>query len=137
MSIYNIKISKLNLEYEHDRTNWRVRLKCEPATGSTYDTKIFVYHAVPEGDVAEADTFSNIASLVDMDTLPQDEPIILEGEAINQNTIPYYRLDYVELDFPNAELADKFLNKALYDIKRLVNEYDRADKYNVEQTVTI
>lgn len=130
--MYKLIISELKKSKEQFVTNWTVDVKCEAMTDEA-DPNIFVFHAREDGD-----TYSNVASLYDMNTLPIGEPIQVINDNGEVRSIPFYRLDSVTMDFCNTTEADRFINHILkFDTKLLVNEYKAARNLQRYEEVVI
>ena len=69
--MYKLTISK---QTDQPKTNWTISAKCE-ATEEGADPNIFVFHAKPDGD-----TYSNVASLADMNSFPIGAPTKIVNE---------------------------------------------------------
>lgn len=113
--MYKLTISELKPS-SLPQTAWSLQVKCE-ADSEEYDPNIFVYHAKLNGD-----TYSNVASLQDMNSLSLAPGDIINDDGTTQY-IPYYRKDTVTLDFYNASEADRFRRLVEYDTRLLVKEY--------------
>ena len=130
--MYKLIISQLKQNKKDFHTNWTVDVKCE-AMQDDADPNIFVFHAREDGD-----TYSNIASLYDMNTLPIAEPVQVINDDGEIRSIPFYRLDSVTMDFCNTTEADRFINHILkHDTKLLVNEYKAARNLQRYEEVVI
>lgn len=126
--MYKLTISKLT---NTPKTNWTISAKCEANEEGT-DPNIFVFHAKPNGD-----TYANVASLNDMNTLPVGGPTEIINDDGSKEYIPFYRLPEVTLDFCNALLAQRFVNIVNIDSRMLVREYKAARKLREDQTIEI
>lgn len=126
--MYKLTISKLT---KTPRTNWTISAKCE-ANEEGADPNIFVFHAKPNGD-----TYANVASLNDMNTLPVGGPTEIINDDGSKEYIPFYRLPEVTLDFCNGVLASHFVDIVNIDSKMLVREYKAARKLREDQTIEI
>lgn len=93
-----------------------LRVKVDAADGMP--SKIFVFQRgeqrTNDGDVV--DHFINIGSPMDLDNVPEDEPLLDSG-------IPYYRLDEVTLYFRNLDDLIETKNDISGDIFNLVQSY--------------
>lgn len=126
--MYKLTISKL---MDEPKTNWTISAKCE-ANEENADPNIFVFHSKPDGD-----TYSNVASLADMNSLPIGAPTEITNDDGTTDYIPFYRLPEVTLDFCNGLLAAHFVNIINIDSKLLVREYEAARKLKEEQIIEI
>lgn len=129
--MYKIIISELNSDPNKFHTNWSITAKCE-ANEEGADPNVFVFHAKPEGD-----TYSNVASLYDMNSLPVGAPTEIINDDGKTEYIPYYRLPEVTLDFCNTLDAERFVAIVKYDTRLLVKEYQAARKLTKTQEVII
>lgn len=130
--MYKLIISELKQSKDQFITNWTVDVKCE-ALQDDADPNIFVFHAREDGD-----TYSNVASLYDMNTLPIGEPIQVINDNGEVRSIPFYRMDSVTMDFCNTTEAERFINHILkFDTRLLVNEYKAARNLQKQEEVVI
>lgn len=116
---------------DEPKTNWTISAKCE-ATEENVDPNIFVFHSKPDGD-----TYSNVASLADMNSLPIGAPTKITNDDDTIDYIPFYRMPEVTLDFCNGILAAHFVDIINIDSKLLVREYKAARKLKEEQIIEI
>lgn len=126
--MYKLTISKLTSK---PVTNWTVSAKCE-ANQEGADPNIFVFHAKPDGD-----TYANVASLYDMNSLPVGAPTEIVNDDGNTEFIPFYRLPEVTLDFCNGLIAAHFVDVVKFDIKLLVREYKAAENLKEEEILVV
>lgn len=126
--MYKITISKLTSK---PITNWTVSVKCE-ADQEGADPNIFVFHAKPNGD-----TYANVASLYDMNSLPVGAPTEIVNDDGEVEQIPFYRLPEVTLDFCNGLLAAHFVDVVRFDTKLLVREYKAAENLKEEEILVV
>ena len=126
--MYKITISKLTSK---PVTNWTVSVKCE-ADQEGADPNIFVFHAKPNGD-----TYANVASLYDMNSLPVGAPTEIVNDDGEVEQIPFYRLPEVTLDFCNGLLAAHFVDVVRFDTKLLVREYKAAENLKEEEILVV
>ena len=126
--MYKITISKLTSKQV---TNSTVSVKCE-ADQEGADPNIFVFHAKPNGD-----TYANVASLYDMNSLPVGAPTEIVNDDGELEYIPFYRLPEVTLDFCNGLLAAHFVDVVRFDTKLLVREYKAAENLKEEEILVV
>lgn len=126
--MYKITISKLTSK---PITNWTISVKCE-ADQEGADPNIFVFHAKPNGD-----TYANVASLQDMNSLPIGGPTEIVNDDGKVEQIPFYRLPEVTLDFCNGLLAAHFVDVVRFDTKLLVREYKAAENLKEEEILVV
>lgn len=104
--------------------NWPIKVTAESDIDGL-DSNIFVYHAADENDPIEGDTFSNVASLQDMESLPIGAPAEVEGD-ITEDYVPYYRTNEVELNCHNLNDAARIWSVIKRDAALLVREYKKS-----------
>ena len=107
-------------------------LRAEVSDPEGMPPDIFVYHAgVPELPSKEVvDTFSHVASPVDMEELPFGEPDL-------SKKTPYYRRSSVVLWVRSAEWLEQLKENIDADIAQLVHEYsylNDGNNYTVTET---
>lgn len=100
------------------------------------DANIFVYHAVEPEDPEAADSFSNVASLQDMNIIPVDAPSSVLASPRRENFIPYYRKARVVLDFYNASDMERAWKIMKIDVASLVKEYYAARNLHETEVVS-
>lgn len=99
------------------------------------DVNVFVYHAAEPDDPYHGDLFANVASLQDMESLPVDEPVAVEGIDEAENFFPFYRTSSVELHFHNVADAERVWNVIKHDVKMLAYEMWKAKHLKVAEEV--
>lgn len=115
--MWAFKLKKAVAPYRCDHSvGFRVRIECETQPNSGLSSKIFAY--LPGGDVE--DHFNHVCNVLDMKECPEDAPS--EGKWPK-----WYRLNYVDLFLPNAEVAYDFINKVQEDVDDL---YKNMHVYN-------
>lgn len=129
--MYKITVSKISHDEKQFHTNWTIKVTCK-ADEEGADPNIFVFHSKPSGD-----TYSNVASLHDMNSIPVDAPQTITNDDGSVDNIPYYRLSEVALDFCNTIDAARFVDIVMYDARLLVKEYKAARKLTETQEVVI
>lgn len=97
------------------------------------DTAVFVYQRTPEGNVTPTDSFSNVASVQDMDSIPIGEA----GLTYDNLQIPYYRISSLVLNVYFPEEVDRIWNTILFDIKSLKNNQKLLLKVTPTEVITI
>ncbi len=102
---------------------FRLRVEASDPSNSGADPCVFLYNRRPvnpyNGDVV--DDFIAIASPGDLSEYPVGEP--RDG-----TTFPFYRLDYVELDFRSTERASKTWLLLIAEIDNLMKALDRMEQ---------
>lgn len=115
----------------------------EASSDDEDDANVFVYHAGEQAlgessGIRYGDTFSNVASVQDMLTIPIGDPLELQDEPMSKDVnIPYYRLNKLELNCYNADEANRTWEIIKKDVKSLVrglNIYNNI--LSKEETVT-
>lgn len=120
-----ITLTRKETKFKHRNTcrrAWSMEVSAESDLPDL-DANIFVYHAVEPEDPEESDSFSNVASLQDMNILPVDAPEALSDTLRRENFIPYYRKSSVVLDFYNASDMERAWKIMKLDVASLVREY--------------
>lgn len=109
-------------------------LKAEVVEAEGIPAGIFVYHAgvpsLPAKDVT--DTFSHVASPVDMEELPEEHPDM-------HNKTPFYRRSNAVLWVRSSEWLEQLKNHLDQDIALLARDYgylNDENNYTVEETKT-
>lgn len=132
-----ITLTRKETKFKHRnacRRAWSMEVTAESDLPDL-DANIFVYHAVEPEDPEEADSFSNVASLQDMNIIPVDAPGTLEGAKLRENFIPYYRKASVVMDFYNAADMERAWRIMKIDTASLVREYYAAR--NLQETEVV
>lgn len=111
---------------------YALRVKVEEAVGMP--SKIFVFQRGRKrtNDGEYIDHFVNIASPMDSDNVPEDEPVL-------NADIPYYRLDEVTMYFRNLDDLMETKNDIAGDIFNLVQTYkylEDVDNYELLERKT-
>lgn len=101
---------------------YRLRIEVSDPSGSGADPYVFLYlRNLPNPyDGSVTDVFHAVASPVDLAEYPIGEPD-------ERTTYPFYRLDYVELDFRSTETAQESYILILEEINNLLLALDRLD----------
>lgn len=116
------------------RKNWPLKITAE-STIPGLDSNIFVFHAADDADPVQGDTFSNVASLQDMESLPTDAPTYVEGDA-TEDFVPFYRVHELILDFYNLDELNRAWSIIKKDTDALVKEYRLYNKLKTTETHT-
>ena len=117
---------------------WTLSVTVEPDENNPdADPNVFVYNSRKTVTVNDADMFSNVASLYDMNTIPVGEPQRLPEEFPMHDNIPYYRTNTVTLDLPNMSVMERVWNIIRIDIRLLVKEYNAAHDLHKESEEVI
>lgn len=136
MSIITLtrEATALRKDMECER-NWPIKVTAV-SSDPDLDANIFVYHAAEADDPIKGDTFSNVASLQDMESLPIGAPTEVEGDN-TEDYVPYYRTDSVELNCYNLEEMQRIWTIIKRDTSTLVREYELSAKLKETETVEI
>jgi len=109
-----------NVDHVYFNT-FRFRLEVVEVEGDGLDPYVFVYLQEPKSpynDNPPCATFQAIVGMAQLDTIP-----ILEPDPLR--SWPYFRLDWVELDFPSLELAEKTIKTIERELTVLSNGMER------------
>ena len=118
---------KLTLEYSQTDTKdglyaYALHVASSPEDGA--DPRIFVFQRTPRTmnpfgrtDMEFDDIFVNVATPVDMEEIPPDEPDICHG-------MPYFRSDTLDLWFRNLEDIEQAKRDIDEDVASLCRLYD-------------
>ena len=113
---------------------WPLKITATLAQGSTMPSpKIFVYHANMGDDAYEGDIFECVASIQQYYEIPADAAV---AEGVDY-VVPYYRLDFVQLDCLSPEEADQLWDDIVEDVTDLVNNFHAKDNLTTSETITI
>ena len=107
---------------------FRIRVEIGAETvGLEDDDRIFVYRRLPPDPYTgeEFDEFQTVASVVDLSQFPPEEP----GEAS-----PFFRLNYVELDFRSSIRVEEFWELIQREVCVLVEALERAPLLREQET---
>jgi hypothetical protein len=102
---------------------FRLRVDVTDPTDSGADTHVFLYNLRPTNpyDESQVADFMAIASPGDLAEYPPGEP--------NGNTThPFFRLDYVELDFRSTEQANETWALIVAEVDALLKSLDRMEQ---------
>lgn len=127
-----IKLKKFAVKNVNFQYLSAFRLRIEVETSHGMDPRIFVYRrdlANPyTNDVL--DTFFTIASPVDMEEFPPEEPD-------SRKAYPFFRKRFVELDFRSTALADEAWKLIVEETTALVHAMNRLEGLEVVEEVWI
>ena len=113
---------------------WPLKITATLAQGSTMPSpKIFVYHANMGDDAYEGDIFECVASIQQYYEIPVDAAVAEGADYV----VPYYRLDFVQLDCLSPEEADQLWDDIVQDVTDLVNNFHAKDNLTTSETITI
>lgn len=135
--MYKVTRQTISLKQEQAcRHNWPLSVTVE-ALEEGADPNVFVYHADTDPESGQGDTFSNVASKQDMDTIPVGEPVFLPEEHSQENFIPFYRTNTAEFDCYNTTELLRIWKIIQLDIAALVREYEAWNTLNEGQQETV
>ena len=113
---------------------WPLKINASLAAGASMPSaKIFVYHANMGDDAYQGDIFECVSSIQQYYELPVDAAVS-EGP---DYVVPYYRLDFVQINCLSPEEADELWNAILSDVADLIRNFYAKDNLAVTETVTI
>lgn len=114
------------------RAGGAVRLKIVAENPVGMDSSIFLFLRGPMNPETqqETDTFHTIASPSDMSLYPAEDPS-------RETTYPFFRSNYVELDFPSLHTAEQAWNDIVDATTVLVNGLKKLENLKVDATITI
>lgn len=113
---------------------WPLKINASLAAGASMPSaKIFVYHANMGDDAYQGDIFECVASIQQYYELPVDAAVS-EGP---DYVVPYYRLDFVQINCLSPEEADELWNAILSDVADLIRNFYAKDDLEVVETVTL
>ena len=124
-----LKVQEIN-----DQQVWPLKITATLAQGSTMPSpKIFVYHANMGDDAYEGNIFECVASIQQYYEIPVDAAVAEGADYV----VPYYRLDFVQLDCLSPEEADQLWDDIVQDVTDLVNNFHAKDNLTTSETITI
>lgn len=100
----------------------------EPGLGS----EIFVYHAKDLDVATEGDIFEVIASPMQMEDLPINNPVVVDDV-----TVPFYRLNEVSLVFSNYDQLEDAWRIIQEDTTYLIEQYRLTNTLELVETIDI
>lgn len=102
---------------------YRFRVEVDDPSESGADPHVFVYNRRPADsfDPAIGSVFLAVASPGDLAEYPVGEPA-------TTTTFPFFRLDYVELDFRATKLAEETWLAIVHEVTVLLEVLDRMDR---------
>mgnify|MGYP001098188921 CR=1 FL=1 len=110
----------------------RVEALPEPTSDPPMDTNVFIYRRDPVNPYTgtQTDTFFAVASPVDMSEYPVGAPSAT-------TRFPFFRLNYVELDFRSSAQAEEAWRIIVHDVDNLLKALDRMDQLVPTTTITV
>lgn len=113
---------------------WPLKITATLAAGASMPSaKIFVYHASMGDDAYQGDVFECVSSIQQYYELPPDAAVSENADYV----VPYYRLDFVQINCLSPEEADELWSSILSDASDLVRNFYAKDNLAVTETVTI
>ncbi len=111
-----------------ERHHWPIRVDAEQLVEAVYvPAKIFVMHQAPPGGLF-GDFFSCVASVQQLEDLPEDEPI--EG-------VPFYRVASITQLCRTPEAAVEFWDSIKSVVQELANNVEAAVNLEVAEELVI
>jgi len=120
-----------NVDYQWTGA-FRLRIECSDPSNSGADPNVFVYRRDPANpyDGTANDTFFAVASPVDLSEYPVGEP--------NPDAqYPFFRLDYVELDFRATSQANEVWVIVVREVNNLLQALDRLENLQLTEEVWV
>lgn len=119
-------IAAANHWYLH---GFRLRVEVQAVAGGM-DPNVFLYRRNPPDPVTGevSDVFQTVCSFPDMGEYPATEPS-------DATAFPYFRLDFVELDFRGQTNYDSAWTSIRTEVHRLVAAMDKAEDLVVVEDV--
>jgi hypothetical protein len=113
---------------------WPLKITATLASGASMPSaKIFVYHATMGDDAYQGDIFECVASIQQYYELPTDAAVAEGADYV----VPYYRLDFVQLNCLSPEEADQLWDDILSDVSDLIRNFYAKDALAVSETITL
>ena len=107
---------------------FRLRVDVSDPTDSGADPFVFLYNAAPVNPYngEQRADFLAVASPVDLSEYPAGEPN-------DATTYPFFRLNYVELDFRSTEQAERAWELIVLEVDNLLKALDRMEQLEVAE----
>lgn len=113
---------------------WPLKITATLAAGASMPSaKIFVYHANMGDDAYQGDIFECVSSIQQYYELPVDAAVAEGADYV----VPYYRLDFVQLNCLSPEEADELWLAILADVRDLVTNFYAKDDLSTIETITV
>lgn len=109
-----------------DRHHWPIRVDAV-LSGGTTPAKVFVIHQQPAGGLV-GNFFSCVASVQQMEDLPEDEP---------EPGVPFFRVASVTQVCRTPEAAGEFWEAVKSAVQNLADNLAAVDQLSVAEEVTI
>lgn len=113
---------------------WPLKITATLANGATMpSSKIFVFHANMGDDAYQGDIFECVASIQQYYELPEDAAVA-EG---TDYVVPYYRLDFVQINCLSPYEADSLWDDIVSDVTDLINNFNAKNDLEESETITL
>lgn len=113
---------------------WPLKITATLAAGASMPSaKIFVYHANMGDDAYQGAIFECVSSIQQYYELPVDAAVAEGADYV----VPYYRLDFVQLNCLSPEEADNLWLDILADVRDLVRNFYAKDDLATIETITV
>ncbi len=123
----NITVTYSMSDFRVDMQGYALDVEVTAATEVT--DKIFVFQTAPEGLAEGKDVFQCVASPVQLEELPADDPDL-------DNDMPYYRKEKVTLHFSHPDILVMYKNLISNDIKQLMDSLEAMASFTTQETTT-
>ena len=113
---------------------WPLKITATLAAGASMPSaKIFVYHANMGDDAYQGAIFECVSSIQQYYELSVDAAVAEGADYV----VPYYRLDFVQLNCLSPEEADNLWLDILADVRDLVRNFYAKDDLATIETITV
>lgn len=113
---------------------WPLKITATLAAGATMPSaKIFVYHANMGDDAYQGDIFECVSSIQQYYELPEDAAVAEGADYV----VPYYRLNFVQLDCLSPEEADELWDAIVADTRDLITNFYAKDDLSESETISL
>jgi hypothetical protein len=113
---------------------WPLKINATLVAGTSMPSaKIFVYHANMGDDAYQGDIFECVSSIQQYYELPVDAAV---AEGVDY-VVPYYRLDFVQLNCLSPEEAEELWNSIRSDVADLIRNFYAKDDLTTLETITL
>lgn len=133
MAVRRIRLSRSEPQHVQmvNTTAYRMRVDVTEVEGEDIDENIFIYRENPENPYTQQteSQFCAVAGPAQLSSIPAIAP------DLNQN-YPFYRLNYVELDFDSEVAAMEVWKFIQQDVKTLVEGMNRLSDLVVVEDIS-
>jgi hypothetical protein len=113
---------------------WPLKINATLVTGTSMPSaKIFVYHADMGDDAYQGDIFECVSSIQQYYELPVDAAVSENADYV----VPYYRLDFVQINCLSPEEAEELWDSILSDVADLIRNFYAKDDLTALETITL